>query len=143
MTNFMGDLEVASQGMHGLTSSRSHAVRAAQSPWLPFQPEKPVQITGKPGNAELILEGMGTDVAEMSSNPIRRPADHASISRSRRFPHRQGRMPPSSPRIVDGELAELLEAAGAVVIEAAKACGKTLMPAPIPTPPPWAGHLVD
>jgi hypothetical protein len=52
-------------------------------------------------------------------------------------------MPPSSPRIVDGELAELLEAAGAVVIEAAKACGKTLMPAPTPTPPPWAGHLVD
>jgi hypothetical protein len=55
--------------MHGLTSSRSHAVRAAQSPWLPIQPEKPVQITGKRGNAELILEGMGPDVAGMSSNP--------------------------------------------------------------------------
>ena len=35
-------------------------------------------------------------------------------------------MPPYSPRIVDRELAELLEAAGAVVIEGAKACGKTM-----------------
>ncbi|MEB3261472.1 MAG: type II toxin-antitoxin system Phd/YefM family antitoxin [Cyanobacteriota bacterium] len=79
--------------MHGLTSSRSHAVRAAQYPWPPFQSHEPEQITGKRGNAELIseedwraieetlhlvsipgmresiLEGMGTDVAEMSSNP--------------------------------------------------------------------------
>jgi hypothetical protein len=31
-----------------------------------------------------------------------------------------------SPRIVDGELRELLGSAGAVVIEEHKACGKTM-----------------
>ena len=35
-------------------------------------------------------------------------------------------MPVYSPRIVDGELRELLESAGAVVIEGPKACGKTM-----------------
>ena len=35
-------------------------------------------------------------------------------------------MPAYSPRIVDGELRELLESAGAVVIEGPKACGKTM-----------------
>lgn len=35
-------------------------------------------------------------------------------------------MPAYSPRIVDGELRELLGSAGAVVIEGPKACGKTM-----------------
>jgi hypothetical protein len=35
-------------------------------------------------------------------------------------------MPAYSPRIVDGEMRELLASAGAVVIEGPKACGKTM-----------------
>jgi uncharacterized protein len=35
-------------------------------------------------------------------------------------------MTATSPRIVDGELRELLGSAGAVVIEGPKACGKTM-----------------
>ena len=35
-------------------------------------------------------------------------------------------MPAYAPRIVDGELSELLASAGAVVLEGAKACGKTM-----------------